>query len=389
MKKGVKTKRKGWIKLCPEKWIFGSTREEMTPAQRAVWVDFLALAYINDPPGQINFTSFRRLANQLYISRRLLTSTIKAALANDKIQIIIEHPVDSSLNKKIEKINSTQEFEASLAPPLVHFGAALYTIFILKWNEYQSEYLRQKPYREKDSESNEESQNLPPKFVTQVTDRGDKRRKKEIRRDNTSALNENRSGQQEINTDIPPDPPGGKRESHLGGKEKRPEFYELVDLLVELMLQNDPKAKVPKTESQRYKWARDFRLLVERDERPVVEVRKVLIWGQNDSFWKGNILSPRKFREKYPALRSKMIEEIKREQQFNQKERLQLSVGNQQPFTKEEEEKYRPQIKEEYEKLKQTAAEKGEDVDNPFAFPTWTEYLSRRINLNATIASES
>jgi len=88
MKEGIKAKRPGYIKFYPERWIFGSTRDEMTNAERAVWIDFLALAYLNDPPGQIDFTSFKRLAKQLNISLKLLKGTIKKALANGKIKII-------------------------------------------------------------------------------------------------------------------------------------------------------------------------------------------------------------------------------------------------------------------------------------------------------------
>jgi len=89
-------------------------------------------------------------------------------------------------------------------------------------------------------------------------------------------------------------------------KEIRPEFFSLVDLLSEKMRENDPKAKIPKTEGQREKWATDFRLLVERDERPIEEVRRVLTWSQFDSFWRAKILSASKFREKYPGLKLQM-----------------------------------------------------------------------------------
>lgn len=75
------------------------------------------------------------------------------------------------------------------------------------------------------------------------------------------------------------------------------------------MKQNDPNAKIPRTEKQCQEWANQFRLLVERDGRPIDEVKEVLIWSQGDSFWKGNILSATKLREKYAQLRLRMIEE--------------------------------------------------------------------------------
>jgi len=94
----------------------------------------------------------------------------------------------------------------------------------------------------------------------------------------------------------------------LSRKFLKAEFFDLVDLLSEKMKRNDPLAKTPKTEKQREKWANEFRLLVEKDKRPIEEIKGVLEWSQGDSFWKGNILSPAKLREKYPQLRLKMLE---------------------------------------------------------------------------------
>jgi len=90
------------------------------------------------------------------------------------------------------------------------------------------------------------------------------------------------------------------------------EFFTLVNLLSEKMKQNDPGAKIPRTEAQRKKWATDFRLLIERDGRPIEEVQKVLVWCQIDPFWRGNVLSASKFREKYPQLKLRMEEQEKK-----------------------------------------------------------------------------
>jgi DNA replication protein DnaD len=95
-------------------------------------------------------------------------------------------------------------------------------------------------------------------------------------------------------------------------KDIRPEFFTLVDLLSEKMRENDPKTKIPETEAQREKWATDFRLLVERDGRPIEEVKEVLAWCQKDSFWRANILSAPKFRERFAQLKLKMEEQNKK-----------------------------------------------------------------------------
>jgi hypothetical protein len=102
------------------------------------------------------------------------------------------------------------------------------------------------------------------------------------------------------------------------------------------MKQNDPLAKTPKTEKQREKWANEFRLLVEKDKRPIEEIKGVLEWCQGDSFWRTNILSAGSFRKQYPKLRLKMMEE-------------QNKQGGQQSFTDEE---YAAYMKQQRELLK-------------------------------------
>jgi len=165
----------------------------MTNAERAVWMDFLALAAINDPPGQVDFISEKRLANQLNISTKLLKSAIKKALAYGKIDLE-ENEFGSGFNEKREKLKPTCDQldikNTNLGTTQSKIGLTLRSIKILKWDEYQSEYMRQKPYREKEGGDKKEGQgedeklqNPGPKIVTQVTDRGEERRREEIRED--------------------------------------------------------------------------------------------------------------------------------------------------------------------------------------------------------------
>ena len=83
----------------------------------------------------------------------------------------------------------------------------------------------------------------------------------------------------------------------------RPDVDRLLKTLAELMLGNDPKAKVA-PESKR--WRTDMRLLIDADKRPVDEIEQVIRWCQADQFWRSNILSPGKLREKYTALLLRM-----------------------------------------------------------------------------------
>ena len=72
--------------------------------------------------------------------------------------------------------------------------------------------------------------------------------------------------------------------------------------LFELIKGNNPNQKEPNFES----WANEFRLLRERDNRELQDIKDVIDWCQADPFWKGNILSPKKLREKFDQLTIQM-----------------------------------------------------------------------------------
>jgi len=101
-----------WFKLHAEKWLLGSTHYELTPEERSVWIDFLALATIHNPPGEFTFFNFQQLSNQCNVSANLVEKCIKTFEKFDKIEV-----VDN-------------------------------VISIKNWKKYQSEYQRQKPYRQ-------------------------------------------------------------------------------------------------------------------------------------------------------------------------------------------------------------------------------------------------
>ncbi|PGS97711.1 replication protein [Bacillus anthracis] len=65
---------------------------------------------------------------------------------------------------------------------------------------------------------------------------------------------------------------------------------------------NNPKQKEPNFDS----WANEFRLMRERDNREPQEIKDVIDWCQADPFWQGNILSPKKLREKFDQLTIQM-----------------------------------------------------------------------------------
>jgi DNA-binding MarR family transcriptional regulator len=55
------------------------------------------------------------------------------------------------------------------------------------------------------------------------------------------------------------------------------------------------------------KWSDTIRLMRERDKRSLGDIKAVFMWAHNDSFWKANIRSPEKLREKFDALNVKRL----------------------------------------------------------------------------------
>ena len=77
----------------------------------------------------------------------------------------------------------------------------------------------------------------------------------------------------------------------------------LVQLLIDLIQKNNPKSKVGSlTERVQKTWIDQCRLLREADKRTPEEIETVIRWCQEDEFWKVNILSMPKLREKFDQL---------------------------------------------------------------------------------------
>jgi predicted phage replisome organizer len=105
-------------------------------------------------------------------------------------------------------------------------------------------------------------------------------------------------------------------------KEKR--MYEFSDIEMELskylferMRQNNPEAKEPNFQT----WSNQIRLMIERDNRKPEQIRNMIDWCQNDSFWKTNILSTKKLRDKYDQLKVRALEDYNRQSGGNQRQR--------------------------------------------------------------------
>jgi hypothetical protein len=121
-----------WFKVYSDKWLKGSMREEM-PEVRSVFIDLLALAAAGDygDSGEIKYNddvglTDRQIATALNISLKLWRTAKKRFLEIKSIEIL--------------------ENEA---------------IKITNWAKYQSEYGRQKPWRERQKAANRD----PDKYV--------------------------------------------------------------------------------------------------------------------------------------------------------------------------------------------------------------------------------
>ncbi|MDQ0414196.1 replication protein [Mesobacillus stamsii] len=74
--------------------------------------------------------------------------------------------------------------------------------------------------------------------------------------------------------------------------------YQLADRLFKKILLNNSEYKQPNLQ----KWADDIRLMMEIDKRNAEQITYVIDWSQTHQFWKTNILSVSKLRDKYDQL---------------------------------------------------------------------------------------
>ena len=78
--------------------------------------------------------------------------------------------------------------------------------------------------------------------------------------------------------------------------------YVISNLLLSEILKRKPDLKKPDIE----KWAKNIDLMIRVDKRKPEEIKKVVVWCQQDSFWQNNILSTEKLRKQYDQLTLKM-----------------------------------------------------------------------------------
>jgi DNA-binding MarR family transcriptional regulator len=79
-----------------------------------------------------------------------------------------------------------------------------------------------------------------------------------------------------------------------------------VNYLLQSIKTEMPNAKLPNTDQQIDKWCDSIEKMIRIDKRPNDDIYNTLVYARNDSFWKANIRSTSKLREKYETLYSQM-----------------------------------------------------------------------------------
>jgi hypothetical protein len=121
--------RHRWYKVFPMEDLFGAIRVRLSPAERGIWYDLRSIASISAVPGLVsddlgNASQHTYLANLLVVQIATLENTLK----------------------KVIEMGLCTEDKAG--------------IHINNWQQLQSEYDRQKPYRKSEKRSQD-----PNKFV--------------------------------------------------------------------------------------------------------------------------------------------------------------------------------------------------------------------------------
>jgi DnaD/phage-associated family protein len=130
-----------WIKIYCDKWLNGTLREE-TPEFRGIWVDLLVLAGSGKygDSGEIKITDQvgfldQQLADLLQISVQKWVACKKKLIETDRVEVGNEN-----------------------------------VIVIKNWSKYQSEYRRQKPYRQDETTIKPPPEKCNQKLQQEVTE---------------------------------------------------------------------------------------------------------------------------------------------------------------------------------------------------------------------------
>ncbi len=147
--------RRTWVKLWVNEWLDGTTRFEMSDAQRAFWIDLLAMAGRSRFPGIV---CAGKTPEGKFIGYPV-----------NKYQSLMSEPINVEETLELFTRTGKIRVEVTSEGPI-----RLLSIELLNWTKYQSEYQRQKPYREavrlqqSDSQSDTQSNKTEVETETEV-----------------------------------------------------------------------------------------------------------------------------------------------------------------------------------------------------------------------------
>lgn len=228
-----------WIPLDVAKWLDGSTREELDHDERAIWIDMLCLAarhrgLIGANPDDALPYSLSRLAGILYAEEELVKRTIDKCIRIGKLERL-----DSGLLK------------------------------VIKWDKYQlSDSYRRSLQAET---ADDKRKPMTHKRFPSNDSKKEKDNKKENKKE--------KEGRSEVKNT--PD--------------------SIFDYRMTIRLRRHVesyKGTKPKTKAELKKWVDVFGFMRKRDNLDPCNIRRWLLWAIGDEFWRGNILSASKFRQR-------------------------------------------------------------------------------------------
>ncbi len=106
----------------------------------------------------------------------------------------------------------------------------------------------------------------------------------------------------EIDKNIIVAPPGNADSENMDRYPAGDFEYQCVDMLIQSCMAVFPGAKVPQTQREKRKWAMEIERMKRLDKRNESDIIEALTYATTDGFWKSNIRSARKFREKFETL---------------------------------------------------------------------------------------
>ena len=107
-----------WLKLYADEWLRGSTRFELSPAERSVFIDLMAMARLSKHPGVVcagkygdgSLKGYPKgfICGTLVISEALFESTIQKCTTYEKIIVTYDsesYRVDSVVTRRLGTVS--------------------------------------------------------------------------------------------------------------------------------------------------------------------------------------------------------------------------------------------------------------------------------------------